>query len=50
MPYPGRGDIPNRRASDANYDPVQMDMSEVQPQMHALDLFRLILGISMLRP
>ncbi|XP_024939871.1 arginine/serine-rich coiled-coil protein 2 isoform X3 [Cephus cinctus] len=28
--YPETGDISSRRASDANYDPVQMDMSEVQ--------------------
>ncbi|KAF7386751.1 hypothetical protein HZH66_011203 [Vespula vulgaris] len=28
MPYDGQGNIRNRRASDANYDQVQMDMSE----------------------
>lgn len=29
IPYGMHGDT-NKRASDANYDPVQMDMSEVQ--------------------
>lgn len=29
MPYEMLGDV-SKRASDANYDPVQMDMSEVQ--------------------
>lgn len=29
IPYGIHGDT-NKRASDANYDPVQMDMSEVQ--------------------
>lgn len=29
MPYPDGDDVSATRASDANYDPVQMDMSEV---------------------
>lgn len=29
IPYGMHGDT-NKQASDANYDPVQMDMSEVQ--------------------
>lgn len=37
MPAQGQEEA-NRRASDANYDPVQMDMSEVQWKQTAVIL------------
>lgn len=40
MPAQGQEEA-NRRASDANYDPVQMDMSEVQWK-HTAVIFRFL--------